>query len=112
MSADYDRFESITGEQLNPPQYFNGLSGTSIWQSWWKDEDESTNWKSKKLKVVGVDTGHYRAKKLIKATCWRIVALIIMKCYKEHHLTFDLHFPGILEHHLKFESGHYFFGGK
>jgi hypothetical protein len=101
LSAKRNTFESINGGTTESLQYFQGISGTSIWQSWWKNEDTETQWKSKKLKVVGVDTSHYRSEGLIRATTWRLVALIIMTQYPEHHVTFDLHFPGILCDHLK-----------
>jgi hypothetical protein len=83
------------GSPVSLPSSFGGISGSSVWQTWWPDDDESSRWRTRRVKIVGVQTGVYPLAKLIKASNWEGVLLAIYRSDPELFRSIRMHFPGL-----------------
>lgn len=75
-------FFDSTGSPLKFPKELNGISGSSVWRV----GDLNTpllEWRSDKAKVVGVQTGVYSSKSVIKATRWSVVLEMLNRAFPE-----------------------------
>lgn len=95
LASDPDEMvDPNTGNLAALPEKYQGISGTSVWQGWWPGLDSHTEWRSKKLRVVGVQTGTYRANSLVKATAWIVVVFLLVRQFRDLWDAIDLRFPG------------------
>lgn len=81
------------GPAIELPDTFGGISGCTVWQTWWPGEDEGNEWRSRRVRAVGVQTSCYR-KHTIQATSWIAAAILICGAHPELTRVFEMHFPG------------------
>ena len=75
------------------PASFKGISGAAVWQTWWPGDDSGEEWRSRRIRVVGVQTGCYR-RYTIRATNWAAAAIVIYSAVPELQPVFEMHFNG------------------
>lgn len=59
------------------PHRFEGISGSSVWQTWWPSRGGPDEQRARMVRVVGIQTSFYRKPALIKATNWGAVVEVI-----------------------------------
>ncbi|VTR91566.1 unnamed protein product [Gemmata massiliana] len=93
LEHDPQEAAQLTGDPFKLPASFGGISGCAVWQTWWPIEEQGAEWRSRKIRIVGVQTGCYR-KRTIKATNWAAVAVLLAAAAPELQPVLQLHFPG------------------
>ncbi len=96
LDTDRQRMWRPDGAPVELPQSFGGISGCSVWQSWWPGDDDPARWRTRQVRVVGVQTSVYPRLPIIKATTWDAVLLAIYRANPELMPSITLHFPGLV----------------
>jgi hypothetical protein len=102
LDTSRERMSRTDGEVVQLPDNLGGISGCPVWQTWWPGEDESSYWRTKRVRIVGIQTGAYtrgiyKTKgPLIKASKFEGVLLLIYKSNEALLPVIDMHFPNAI----------------
>jgi hypothetical protein len=91
LDAARDDIARSDGSPATLPSRLNGISGCSIWQPEWPLVGTAADWTPERTKIVGVQTGHYTGRSIIKATSWGAVAAVIHRCRPDLRSIIDMH---------------------
>ncbi|VTR91565.1 unnamed protein product [Gemmata massiliana] len=99
LEANRANFGWADGSGAAPlPERLNGISGCAVWQTWWPSRGRIDERRARNIKVVGVQTGHYRNRGFIKATHWGVVAELIRQSFPELRPVLGMYFgPGFAQ---------------
>jgi hypothetical protein len=61
------------------PERLHGISGSSVWQTWWPSRGGMDEQRARGVKIIGVQIGQYKS--YIKATRWGCVAELIRSAF-------------------------------
>ena len=84
------------------PNSLGGISGCPIWQTWWPGEDEADYWRTRRVRMVGVQIGEYTHGiyktngPLVKAAKFEAILLLMYKSNESLLPVIDFHFPGAI----------------
>lgn len=85
--------QEVEGSPASLPRFYYGISGCAVWQVWWPSVDHwPTEWRTKKVKIVGVQTSSYRKPPVLKATYWGHVARLIYQQWPDLRGVLEMHF--------------------
>lgn len=83
------------GERAELPK-LHGISGASVWQTWWPGEDTPGEWRSRRMRVVGIQVSvNKKPTAAIKFTEWMAAASIIYQKREDLRAVMEFHFPEI-----------------
>jgi hypothetical protein len=74
------------------PNYLEGISGCSVWQPDWPNDNAVDKWDATHTRIVGVQTSYYRQPSLIRATPWAAVANLLHQARPDLRAAIEMHF--------------------
>lgn len=84
------KFRTRAGHKASLPDDLGGVSGSSVW--WLGDlRTDPKTWTSEKARIVGIQTGVYRARRAIKATRWKAVSTLIYGAFPTLRPVIEMH---------------------